>query len=360
MNKFIIILSILIIFQSDLAMATDQLNEKATALFSPLIKSSSISVIIGVISSDNQTVTIVGNQTVNQDSIFEIGSITKLFTALEIILLSENRKLNLNDSISKFFPQVIVNHSPALNQIKIIDLLTHTSGLSRLPPNLTFWSTLFSWQFNNPYQSYDTKKLYEGLADIQLASKPGTKYEYSNFGYGILGQIITNTEFANYETVIKTKILKPLNLMDTGVILSEDQQMRLTSGHSKNGNTVSNWDTNALVGAGGLKSSTRDLMHFLEIIINGSNIPSIDRALASMNIEQYHAYEKLPIFIGYGWHISKRNHHSLVWHDGATGGYSAFIGFNKEKKIGVVVLANASMPNELTKAGFEYLVQLCQ
>jgi CubicO group peptidase (beta-lactamase class C family) len=310
-----------------------------------LENSSTVGIAVGTI-NDNQLQyylkglnSIENNIPISEDSIFEIGSISKIFTTLLLMDQVAKGKICLNDPIEKFLPDVKI---PSKNNKKITfnHLLTHTSALPRLPNNLVIGS------LENPYKNYDIKELYDFLNNYQLTHIPGTKYEYSNLGIALLGHILTLMTNSSYESLLNTVICKELNLKNTSIFLDNARKKNMAQAyHMKN--PVSNWDFKVFEGAGGILSNIKDMTLFLKTCMNLE-----ENYLSKLLCDSYKKKHEisLNLSMGLGWHIFD----SIIFHDGATGGYRSFIGFDINKSKGIVVLSN-STENLASELGLFFL-----
>jgi serine-type D-Ala-D-Ala carboxypeptidase/endopeptidase len=285
-------------------------------------------------------------------TIFEIGSITKIFTAAALAKMANDGIVKLSDSIDFYLPQKVV--SPKLNGrgITLENLATHTSGLPRLPENLLATAK----DQRNPYANYTTENLYADLSAVKLKSEPGKKSDYSNYGYGLLGKILELKMGKSYETVIQENISAPLELRDTTTQLSPQQKARLTPGHNPQGQVVPNWDFDALTGCGAIRSNGEDLMKLVEANLTETN-SQISKALA--DTQKIH-FKTFTGGVGLGWQIQNQIQDvTFHWHNGGTGGYVSFIGFDRQNQVGVVILSNYgdawANDSSVDKMGFELL-----
>ncbi|MCY4104845.1 MAG: serine hydrolase [bacterium] len=191
----------------------------------------------------------------------------------------------------------------------------------------------------NPYADYTVERLYEFLAGHKLARGIGESVEYSNLGYGLLGHALALREGVDYETLIAGRILEPLGMAGTAVELTQPLRERLAPGHDEELRPVPSWDIPALAGAGALRSTVNDLLIFLEANLGLRQTP-LREAMARTHVPQV-ADPGLGMDIGLGWVVADDGERRFVWHNGATGGYSSFIGFDPETREGVVVLSNS-------------------
>src|SRR5438105_7144043 len=200
-----------------------------------------------------------GRQPPDEHTIFEIGSVTKVFTTLLLADMVLRGEVALNDPAQKFLPDAV--HLPTWRgqQIMLLHLATHTSSLPRLPSNL--WKTVKDQA--NPYANYQVSDMYEFLSDCKLKRPIGSREEYSNLGMGLLGHVLGLVAGKSYEELVRERILRPLGMTDTSITLSADQQARLAPGHTSDGKVTVNWDTPALPGCGALRSNVNDVLTFM-------------------------------------------------------------------------------------------------
>jgi CubicO group peptidase (beta-lactamase class C family) len=267
------------------------------------------------------------------DTVFEIGSVTKVFTALLLADMAQHGELKLDDPIAKYLPEGVKAPQRNGKEITLAELATHTSGLPRLPGNFT------SKDAANPYADYSADKLYAFLASYQLPRDPGEKWEYSNLATGLLGQLLSLRAGKDYETLVVSRIAAPLGMASTRITLTPEMKERMAAGYNASLQPARNWDFQALAGAGALRSTANDLIAFLAANLGYKQSP-LRPALAAML--EVHLPTTIPnLQQALGWHILQRKDRDLVWKDGGTYGFGSFIGFDAKAKVGVVVLANS-------------------
>jgi CubicO group peptidase (beta-lactamase class C family) len=279
---------------------------------------------------------------VDGDTLFEIGSVTKVFTALLLQEMVDSGEVALNDPIGKFLPATVKTPAREGREITLVDLATQTSGLPRLPDNLD------PKDGENPYADYTVEELYDFLSHYQLKREIGRKFEYSNLGVGLLGHVLALRAGTNYEALVVRRVCDPLQMNSTRITLSPELQGRLAPGHNKMGLTVENWDLPTLAGAGGLSSTANDLLKFLGA---GSGLAASSLSNAMWATQQPRHSSGLLSKIGLIWQIQRIS--GTIWHNGGTGGYRSYIGFTKDRRHAVVVLANSE--NDVDDIG-QYLL----
>ena len=270
------------------------------------------------------------------DRVFEIGSITKTFTASILAAMVADSSVHLDDPVGKFLPATVRVPTRNGRQITLVDLATQSSGLPRLPSNLAPRDS------TNPYADYTVEQLYTFLSSYELPRDVGETYEYSNLGVGLLGQALARKAGMSYEELVRQRVLAPLGMRETAITLSPALRARLAPGHDAEGHVVANWDLPTLAGAGALRSTAADMLTFLAANLDSSANP-LARALRQTHVSRRSA-GSATMTIGLAWHILARpGGATIVWHNGGTGGYRSFVGFDEVRRVGVVVLTNANI-----------------
>lgn len=264
----------------------------------------------------------------NHQAVFEIGSVSKIFTAVLLSILDSMKVVRVEDPIQDYLDLDWKIASP----IRFYHLANHTSGLPRLPSNLN----LFTADPKNPYKNYDKELLTSYLTEhAQLSGPPGTNFEYSNLGSGLLGYLLGHIAGSNYETLLQDLIFSRWG-MTHSTTDPMNIQTELIRGIDGKGDPTPNWDFNILVGAGGILSTVEDLARFVIAHFNPANQVLHTTLKSTFSIHDY-------LKIGLGWHIlTKGGGTEVAWHNGATGGYTASLSLDVDKKIGVVILSNVS------------------
>jgi len=269
---------------------------------------------------------------VDSNGVFEIGSITKTFTATTLADMVVRGEARLDDPVAKYLPAGA--HIPSRNgrQITLLDLATQVSGLPRMPSNFAPRDS------TNPYADYSVDQMYAFLAGYQLPRDIGETYEYSNLGMGLLGHTLALKAGLSYEELVQRRVLMPLRMSETAVTLTPAMRRRLQRGHDAEGKVVANWDLPTLAGAGALRSTANDMLTFLAANLDTTARP-LARAMRDARTPRREAGSPT-MRIGLAWHILARPSGSVVWHNGGTGGYRSFAGFDPVRRVGVVVLCN--------------------
>lgn len=283
---------------------------------------------------------------INQETLFEIGSITKTFTTTLLAKAVSEGKVRLDDPVAHFFPNI--ENFPGYakeDTLRLWHLATHTSGFPRLPFNL--FNSLSDP--NQPYENYGEAELLEALAATELVSSPGEKYLYSNYGVGLLGFILTEVYEQPLEELYREKIFEPLGMERATLRLSEEENY--AHAHLGTLEEVPYWKMqDVLAGMGGLKASTGDMASYLIANLRAPTRP-IDSILAQ-------THEKITEQTSLGWHHLQRDGFNLIWHNGGTGGSKSFMAFDKEKQLGIVLLFNTNVADSTWTPNFEAMLAL--
>ena len=307
-----------------------------------------VGIVAGTVDADGKTaIAAYGNAgpdalPLDADSVFEIGSITKVFTAILLAEMAERGEVALDDPIAKYLPSNMRVPERSGRKITLIDLSTQTSGLPRLPDNLKPADP------RNPYVDYTVERMYEFLSRHELRRDPGAEFEYSNLGVGLLGHVLALRAGKSYERLVKERILDPLDMDHTAITFTPWMKTHLAKGHNMAGTVVMNWDVGVLAGAGALRSTLHDMLKFAR-----ANLQTRGRLQQVM--QRTHAVRAPAgkMLIGMNWIVRRSDGQEVVWHNGGTGGYRTWMGFDKQKGLAVVVLTNST--HGADDLGFELL-----
>jgi len=274
------------------------------------------------------------NRPVNGDTVFEIGSITKVFTSLLLMDMVKKGEVALDDPVSKFLPSTVKVPERNGRKITLQDLSTQSSGLPRMPSNFAPKDP------TNPYADYSVDQFYQFLSGYQLTRDIGEKYEYSNLGVGLLGHALALRAGTSYETLVKTRITGPLEMTSTSITLTPAMKARFATGYDGDLKAVPAWDLPTFAGAGALRSTVNDMLTFLAANLGYTVTPLAPAMAAEISIRRPTGTEGMEI--AYAWHILTKDGKSMIWHNGGTGGFRTFAGFDPQTRLGVVVLSNVS------------------
>lgn len=328
--RFPLLLALSLVFASGQLMAQTPSDAEIREILVDRIdkQKRSIGIVVGIVDESGQRIvahgkTAVDGEPVDGDTVFEIGSVTKVFTALLLADMVQDGIVSFDDQIEAP-PGITLDH-----------LTRQVSGLPRMPANFKPANP------RNPYVDYTVEQMRSFLADLQPDRAPGDKYEYSNLGVGLLGVVLAESEDLDYEALARKRILGPLQMADTSVALSASQQSRLAHGHNRQLQPASNWDLPAaFVGAGGLRSTVNDMLRFMAAAAGLEPSP-LDSAFQTL-LETRSPAGGPRLEIARGWHIFTGDP-EIIWHNGGTGGYRSVVGYAPETKTAVVVLSNSTV-----------------
>ncbi len=298
-----------------------------------------VGIVVGVLEKDGSTRVISAGdpgpeaRPLGERSVFEIGSITKVFTAILLADMAARGEVGLDDPVSMYLPDGVVT-MPTFGgrEITLLDLTTHRSALPRMPDNFAPADPA------NPYADYTVDQMYEFLSGYELGREIGAEAEYSNLGVGLLGHVLGLASGMSYEDLVRERIIEPLGMSNSGIGLSPEMNQWLVRGHDMDRNVAANWDIATLDGAGALRSDVLDMLRFIEANI-GPAESDLEEAMRVTHEARGEFGRDSQIALG--WIISPVDDDSIIWHNGGTGGYHSFAGFDPDRGVGVVVLSNS-------------------
>lgn len=301
-----------------------------------------VGIVVGVLEADGRR-RVVGHGTfdvgdkraVDGDTLFEIGSATKVFTALLLTDAVARGEVALTDPVAKFVPAEVKVPGRGEKKITLQDLAMHVSALPRLPSNFRPKDP------TNPYADYSEKDLFDFLSGYELTRDIGAQYEYSNLAVGLLGHVLARRAGMSYEALVRKRITGPLGMQSTTITLTDAMKARLAVGHDSNLARAANWDFQAVAGAGALRSTTNDLLDFLAAFLGTKRTPLAPAMAATLQPRRPAGAASMQVALG--WHVlTTPAGGEIIWHNGGTGGYRSFMGFDPKSRAAVVVLSNTS------------------
>lgn len=278
---------------------------------------------IGIVEGEATHLLTFGGAAADDSALYEIGSISKLLTTATLAVLVDEGVVGLEDRVSRFLPQI------AEQDITLLELATHRSGLPALPTNLV------PRQQSDPYAEYRAEDLNRFLAEYR---QTGTEksYQYGNLDVGLLGYVLAVRTGVPYEALVKSRVTEPLGMRDTVVTLDSAQEARFLQGHDADGMPVGPWHFEALQGAGAWRSTVADMVLFLK-----ANLASAGQPLTRSLAVTHGVRDVLPdgSAVALGWLVTRDG---WRWHNGETAGGHSFIAFSPDTGKGVVVLSNTA------------------
>lgn len=273
------------------------------------------------------------NTPIDLNSVFQIGSITKQFTAVSILMLAEQGKLDIEDKIEGYIPE----YAKIGKDITIHHLLNHTSGIKN--------KTLLSENQNNSKTDKSPKELITYFKDESLEFIPGEKFKYSNAGYILLGQIIEKVSKQSYGEFIKENIFDKIGMTSSYYGNTKHSIPNRTAGYIIEQNEFINPDYMNLslaYSAGAILSNTKDLLKWQNALLSNTllNEASIKQA---MKPTQLNSGKRIPY--GYGFRFSRLGNSPVIAHTGSTKGYTSIALFLPQENIYITALTNCNCKN---------------
>lgn len=279
---------------------------------------------------------------VDTQTIFEIASITKVFTTTLLALEIQQGKMKLGESIVDYVPLLKKNTQGPIKRVTLLDLATHTSSLPRMYPGTNA----------NPSDQNILSFLREWTPTYPIAKK----YVYSNLGFGLLGYAISQVEHENYESLVHQRITIPLNMSSTFVNVPTELLENYAQGYTYKGEKIRRDLSRGWPGGGALKSTSKDMLKFLKASLG---IEGPENLLKAMQFTQMSFFKvNMHLTMGLGWQrFLDKEQILIVDKNGGLGGFSSYIGMIPEEKIGIVILINKGK-SHATQLGREILKKL--
>jgi serine-type D-Ala-D-Ala carboxypeptidase/endopeptidase len=293
---------------------------------------------LGIIDHGRTRIYVAGSdgngRPVDEKTLFEIGSVTKTFTATALAAMAQAGQVRLDDPISKYLPAGA--HAPSKDgqPITLQELAEQRSGLPRLPTNMDPYG-------DDPYANYSLADMYAFLNQYTLTRDPGALYEYSNYGIGLLGQLLADRAGTSYPELIRRLVLDPLGMTDTTFALAPaSDPAALAVGHDVNGAVVPVWHAQSIAPAGAILSNVDDMLKFLRC-----NMGVGPLAQTCLYAQQPRADGAPGYRIGLVWNINSTD--GIISHNGATSGFRASIAVARDRQTGLVVLSNGPFVDDI-------------
>lgn len=288
---------------------------------------------IGVWKQGKQQIITYGSA--RPDSIFEIASVSKTFTALILAQMVERGTVRLDEPVRNLLPPGVAARPsgiPRLLEITLLDLATHHAGLPPMPGNFK------PEDDENPLRDYHAADLYEYLSTRGLERYPHVEFEYSNLGFGLLGHALANRAGTTYQDLLERDITGPLGLKDTTTSLSPDQQRRMIQGYNAENRPVPPWDLDVLAGAGAIRSTAGDMIKYLKANLHPELQTGNSLQAALAGTHQLKAVADSNARIALAWIYDTDT--GIYWHSGAVYGYTSYAFFDPKHDSAGIVLSN--------------------
>lgn len=297
---------------------------------------SSVGIVVGVVGPHGRKVISYGHfnqadpRALAGDTIFEIGSVTKAFTALLLADMVQDGQVALSDPVARYLPAGVRVPQRNGRSITFVDLATHTSGLPFMPDE------------SPATAKYSDAYLYQFLAGYKLQSNIGATWDYSNLGYWLLSQALAARSGTSYENLLATRIVAPLKLKNTVFTVPGSMQGKLAVGHDASlepASPLSSVSAYAVMpAAGGLFSTVDDLSTVLAVVMN-YQLSSLATALET-TLKTRRPTSKPGAEQALGWTVIGADNEKLIFRDGGTFGYASAMAWNPTQRVGVAVLSN--------------------
>ncbi len=294
---------------------------------------------VGVIDHGVTRVYVAGSagngRPVDAHTLFEIGSVTKTFTATTLAAMVLRKQVRLSDPISEFLPAAVRAPSKDGKAITLLNLAEQRSGLPRLPTNMNDVAG------DDPYADYTIADMYAFLNGYTLTRDPGAEYEYSNYGIGLLGQLLANRAKVPYTALVRNAVLDPLDMSETTFAVSPAQDPALlAAGHEIGGVAVPTWHFQSVLPAAGIISSVTDMLKYLRC-----NMGQGPLASACLFAQRPRAPGMGGHEIGLVWNINPAT--GVISHNGDTLGFHTDFAISRDRELGVVVLSNGPAVSDI-------------
>lgn len=298
-----------------------------------------VGIVVGIVDEHGSRIVSCGkmdngtDQEVNGDTLFDIASITKPFTGLLLQDMIERREMKLDDPVAKYMPKSVKMPTHNGKQITLRHLATHTSGLPHFAGNLN------PKRVDQPFANYTVDELNAFLAGYQLTHDPGTKFEYSSLGAGLLGHVIALKAGSDYESLVVDRICRPLRMDSTRITVTPELKARFATGHNRFGEAVPSWERQTQLGGSALRSTANDMLKFVSANLGftPSSLTPIMEKTHTLRLDQ-----TLGMDLGLAWIITRwPQEREIIWHAGGAPGYVTFAAFDKARRRGVVILSSS-------------------
>lgn len=319
------------------ALPAQDLAAKVDSLCQPLVDAGvAMGFVVGVIDGETELVRSYGKLSHDQkdaptgDTLYEIGSISKVFTGLLLADAVQRGLCKLDDPVQKYLPDDVKLPEWQDRPMLLWHLATHSSGLPRLPD-------MTGADQDDPYAHFDETRLLLAVKDAHLLRAPGTEYEYSNFGAGLLGFALARMAGAeSYEKLLEERITGPLQMRDTAVVLSPELHARLAPPHDADCEPAHTWKLGALAGAGGIRSTVHDMLKLARLEL----APGTHALAPAIALSQEKRFTSEKVSLALGWHFARDG--VTLWHNGQTGGYRGWFAVVPSRGLAVCLIGNTA------------------
>jgi len=299
------------------------------------LPSNEAGITVGYVEGENTTIAFIGNSTFTEETLFEYTSITKVLTANILMQLVNEGSLHLDDNLNEFLPDDAQDQR--WEAVTLRHLATHTAGIPDLPPSLS--TVRLANVGIDPFANYDEAELYQDIQETKVGSIG--KWKYSNYGYALLGLVLSQQTNLDYADLVEQRIFEPLRMKNATIEgWSSDN---VAPPLNPSGGSSNHWNYKAFASAGALRGNILDGISLLKASMSACQSNDIVarsncQTQQSTDIRIYNNSE-----MGLGWNRTPKNDDLVIWKNGISGGYSVFIGFNPKKDVGIVLLSNVKL-----------------
>lgn len=345
MNLFVISTITLLVSIMFSATARGQLDDATIRLIETEIESGNfIGVMVAIAEGDTILYQGFGqsskdsNTRPDEHTVFEIGSVTKTFTATLLAQMVQDGRVTLDEAVQDMLPDGINLAQLGERPITLGDLAEHRSGLPGMPADFAPQNPM------NPYAGITVDDLWQTVNTMTPTNEPGVRYEYSNVGYAVLGQVLARRAGMSYEDLVRQSILEPLAMHNSELSMTDRLRPFAATGYSQDGVATPYWQLDGgYAPAGAINSTAADILQYLKANLGVSGPTPLQNAMRLTHALRQ-PMEGTNLRIGLGWISMPLG--TGRWHNGGTYGFHSFAAFRPDTGRAVVLWANSFAPDD--------------
>jgi len=280
---------------------------------------------------------------VDGDTVFQVGSVTKVFTSLLLAQMAARGEVRLDDPIALYAPPVVT--TTRAREITLLHLSRHTAGF------MSFADNLEPAAVQDPADAPTNDAMFTALDLQPMRAATGVHHSYSSYGAALLGELLARRAATDFESAVRARILEPLGMTRSGFALTPPLRAAHATGHTARGEPRAHTEARSMLGSGALRSSANDLARFVQAHLGLRDSELAGPMRATQRTEADRQRPDLPM--GLGWFHAELPGKRIVHHSGSTPGFSAYVGMDLERSRGVVVLGNSD--HDVTNLGLHLL-----
>jgi len=318
-----------------------------------MLPTASAGLAVATVEDGRASVVFVGNPDFGEETFFEFGSITKVLTGILLAQAAEEGRIRLDASVNEYLPPE--DRGGQWRAVTPADLATHSAGIARHPSNFGPIRLFFSGRARNPFSAYDTEMLLTGIRRAKVEPE-SPQWEYSNFGYAVLGDVLVRATGSSYPVLVSDRIFEPFG-METATVDGWGGEA-VAPPLTRRGSAATNWTFRAFAPAGALRGTILDGLALLEASMLACSAG--DSAGRANCLAQQPTGVRVSVEseMGLGWVRTERSGATAIWHNGGTGGYSTFLGFSPARERGIVVLSNVGRFREIDARLLDWILEV--